>query len=271
MHDDLDFFSSPFGNLRPRTWRSRRTGWLTDIIFDTRLRLNRSARNLQNAIDRSTVDSVLIVGIEVPSRKDDIHRVIASLSRTRHRVEAAVGEMGNRGKFENINLILGDRNLDRYDWIIIIDDDMTTPPGLLDQCIFLSRLADLRLFQPAHKFQSYAAFELSHRQWNSFVRITHFAEIGPMTGFHKSTFSTLLPFPPNRMGYGLDVYWSELCRSNGWNVGIVDALPIRHLRPVARSYGQETAIQEGRELFRKFGIDRAKEEILRTVKVYREI
>ncbi len=271
MTDDQDFFSSPFGNLKPRTWRSRRTGKLPDLAFGLRLRLNRSMRRLDQAIEAAPVRRVLLIGVEVPSRPDDIHQVIRALSRTRHDVSSVVVEMGDRGKFENINLALTRQPLEGFDWGIIVDDDITTPPGLLDRCIHVAEAADLRLFQPAHRFESYAAFELSHRYWNSLARITHFVEIGPLTGLHRSTFATLLPFPPTRMGYGLDLQWSELARANGWNIGFVDAVSIRHLRPVGRSYGRFDAVEEGRDFLRAHGITRRKEEVLTTVKVIRKL
>lgn len=271
MTDDQDFFSSPFGNLRPRTWRSRRTGKLPDLAFELRLRLNRSMRQLDQAIEAAPVRRLLLIGVEAPSRPGDIHTVIEGLSRTRHTVASVVVEMGDRGKFENINLALTRQPLDGYDWAIIVDDDITTPPGLLDLCIHVAEAADLRLFQPAHKFESYAAFELSHRYWNSLARITHFVEIGPLTALHRSTFSALLPFPPTRMGYGLDLHWSEIARANGWNIGFVDAMPIQHLRPVGRTYGRLDAIEEGRSFLRAHGIDRSKEEVLKTVKVIRAL
>lgn len=271
MPKPLDFFSNPFGNLRPRTWRSRRIGWITDAIFNMRLLLNPGRRGLWDVINASPIQNVLIIGIEVPSRPTAIHKVIAGLTVSRHQITIAVTEMGNRSKFENINHAIAGKNLQLFDWIVIVDDDMTTPLGLLDESIFLAKMADLRLFQPAHKFQSYAAFEISHRHWNSLVRQTHFTEIGPMTVLHKSTFNALLPFPDAGMGYGLDVYWSEICRKNDWKIGIVDATPIRHLNPVARAYGQEKAVEEGRGFLAHMSINQHKEEILRTVKVWRSI
>ena len=37
-----------------------------------------------------------------------------------------------------------------------------------------------------------------------------------------------MPFPPLRMGWGLDSHWAALARENGWRLGVVDATPIRH-------------------------------------------
>ena len=68
-----------------------------------------------------------------------------------------------------------------------------------------------------------------------------------MTAFHRDTFSTLLPFPALRMGWGLDAHWSALARERGWRIGIVDATPVGHtLRPAADSYPREAATAEAR-------------------------
>ena len=69
-------------------------------------------------------------------------------------------------------------------------------------------------------------------------------EIGPLTAFHRSVAAELLPFPPLRMGWGLDAHWGGLAQERGWRLGVVDATPIRHeprdgerLRPRGRARG----------------------------------
>jgi hypothetical protein len=109
-------------------------------------------------------------------------------------------------------------------------------------------------------------YEVSQRHWNSIVRTTHFIEIGPITGLHRSTFANLLPFQQAKMGYGLDLYWSEIARANDWNIGVIDASPISHLRPIAAAYDQSKAIEEAQEFLRQHGVARKKEEILCTLK-----
>jgi hypothetical protein len=76
------------------------------------------------------------------------------------------------------------------------------------------------------------------------ARTTSFVEIGPVTALHRDTFATLLPFPNLHMGWGLDVHWAALAAERGWPLGIVDATPIRHTRPVASAYPRERAVAE---------------------------
>ena len=60
------------------------------------------------------------------------------------------------------------------------------------------------------------------------MRETAFVEIGPVSAFHATTFSALLPFPPLRAGWGLDAHWAAIAQAHEWPIGIVDATPIRH-------------------------------------------
>jgi hypothetical protein len=72
-------------------------------------------------------------------------------------------------------------------------------------------------------------------------------EIGPVFALHASTFGVLLPFPPLRVGWGLDSHWSAVAREHAWKQGVIDATPVRHgLRLIASSYDRSGAVQEAR-------------------------
>lgn len=260
-----DFFGSTFGTLSRFSWRNRRIGPLTDFLFDARLRFNPQRRQSRRVAASGPVCRVLITTVQVPGREADAARVLEGLAQTRHRVDFAPIAMGDRGKFDNVNAALEQFDLRQYDWVIVTDDDITTPAGFLDECLHLAALGDLKIFQPAHRFHSYATFKLTQRQWNRLARITHFVESGPLTAFHRDAAAALIPFPSMRWAWGLDVYWSEIARREGWNIGIIDAVPIRHLRPIANAYGFFTAMEEAERFLGQRGIDRPKEDILRTV------
>src|SRR5205085_6742958 len=80
------------------------------------------------------------------------------------------------------------------------------------------------------------------------VREMRFVEIGPVTAFRRDAASELLPFPPLRYGWGLDLAWGAIARERGWRCGVVDALPVRHERArIALTYSPDAAIAEARE------------------------
>ena len=68
------------------------------------------------------------------------------------------------------------------------------------------------------------------------ARRTRFVEIGPVTAIRADAFDALLPFPDLQMGWGLDAYWSALAAEHGWKLGVIDAVPVRHVQPVAAAY-----------------------------------
>ncbi len=129
-----------------------------------------------------------------------------------------------------------------------MDDDIVLPPGnFLDSFLFLVERFALDLAQPAHRLASHAAWRVTRRHGGDVVRETRFVEIGPLTAFARSTFSTLLPFPDLRMGWGLDLHWAALARERDWRCGVIDATPIAHrAAPAASAYSREQALAEAR-------------------------
>ena len=70
-------------------------------------------------------------------------------------------------------------------------------------------------------------------------------EIGPVTAFGRAVSNELLPFPPLRMGWGLDSYWGALARERGWRLGVVDATPVTHrAATVGSAYPRDDAEAE---------------------------
>jgi hypothetical protein len=212
-----------------------------EVATGRRLRLMRSAR--QHPPRRH----VLVVGIERPEYRPLTTAIRRELDRSRHQVEVRLAPPGERGKFENLNALLADHPAQEHDWLLVIDDDVVLPGGFLDRFLFLAERFELSLAQPAHRLTSHAAWEVTRRQPRSAVRETSFVEIGPVTAFASRAFSRLLPFPPLRMGWGLDVHWAALARARGWRCGVVDAVAIRHsAAPAASAYSREAAIAEAR-------------------------
>ena len=190
---------------------------------------------------------VLVLAAE----REDVPNVLAAarieLLSSHHEVRFESTPVGERGKFENLDLLLERTPLDGFDWLLVLDDDVALPGGFLDGFVFLAERFDLAMAQPAHRWRSHAAWNVTRRRPFSLVRETAFVEIGPICALRAETFETLLPFPALRFGWGLDAHWSALAQARGWRQGVVDATPIRHgLRRIASSYDPADAIDEGR-------------------------
>ncbi len=190
---------------------------------------------------------VLVLCVARPEHSALVRGIGVELERSRHQVQLCLAAPGDRGKFENLNQLLDSHPADACDWLFVLDDDIVLPHGFLDRFLLLAERFELDLAQPAHRRASHAAWQVTRRRRHSLVRETSFVEIGPVTAFARSTFSTLLPFPDLRMGWGLDMHWAALAREHGWHCGVLDAVPIRHrAAPAASAYSRDQALEEAR-------------------------
>jgi GT2 family glycosyltransferase len=242
---------------------------VADVLLDALAVARLEPRRLRRAARRWPRRRVLALGIERTDRENVLAAARAELLRSRHHVEFESVDVGGRGKFENLNALLDAHAVVGYDWLLAVDDDVVLPPGFLDVFLFLAERFGLALAQPAHRRRSHAAFDVTRRQAGSVARETAFVEIGPVVAFSAVTFDTLLPFPPLRIGWGLDAHWSAIARKRGWRIGVVDATPVRHgLRPIAGAYSREDALAEARAFLAERPYTRAA-EAGRTVAVHR--
>ena len=130
------------------------------------------------------------------------------------------------------------------DWLVIVDDDVLLPRGFLDRFLLLAERFGFELAQPAHAFASHAAWDVTRRRPGVLAHRTRFVEIGPVTALSARAAAVLLPFPDLQMGWGLDARWSAIAAERGWPIGVIDATPVRHLKPVASAYPRDAAIAE---------------------------
>src|SRR5262249_6393725 len=172
-----------------------------------------------------------------------VARLRRELLRSRHDVSVRfVAPAPGAGKWRNVNAALA--GAPAADWLLIVDDDVVLPRGFLDRFLALTEAFGFELAQPAHAFASHAAWDVTRRRPGVLARRTRFVEIGPVTALSSRAAQTLLPFPDLQMGWGLDGRWSALAADHGWPIGVIDATPVRHLRPVATTYPRDAAIAE---------------------------
>jgi hypothetical protein len=241
-----DFLSGTSGQV----WGIRATSraLVRDAVCDAAALARLERWRLARAARTTPQRRVLALSIERQGVPTLLPAARRELERSRHQVQFVSAMAGDRGKFENLDLLLERHPAAGHDWLVVIDDDVALPAGFLDAFLFLAERFGLRLAQPAHRWRSHAAVPVTRRRPGSVVRETGFVEIGPVTALHAVTFGELLPFPPLQAGWGLDAHWSALAAQRGWTLGVVDATPVRHgLRRTASAYDREAAVVEGRE------------------------
>jgi hypothetical protein len=240
--------------------RRRTRARLRDLADDSAAALTRERRRVARAAAQLPRRRVHVLGIYAADGADSMARTVAELRDPHHDVQVSLGALGatdpqlathtklakleGAGKFANLNRLL-EGTPGPADWTLVVDDDVELPRGFLGRFLACAEDFGLQLAQPAHRHTSHAAWAVTRRVRWTVARRTHLVEIGPVTAFHSSVAAALLPFPPLRMGWGLDAYWGGLGREHGWRLGVVDATPIRHesRRPASR-YDRGAAIAE---------------------------
>jgi GT2 family glycosyltransferase len=237
---DPDYLSGRSGTLGRRALLA---GRLQDLRADGRTVATR--RRLAKQARHEPKRCVLVLSVVRPQNARAAAEVERELNASHHDTELRlVPPAEGAGKWANLNAALIAHPPHGFDWLLIVDDDVELPRDFLDVFISLAERHGFRLAQPAHAFASHAAWEVTRRQPGLTARRTRFVEIGPVTAIRADAFDALLPFPDLQMGWGLDAYWSALAAERGWEVGIIDALPIRHVRPVAAEYPRDAAMAE---------------------------
>ena len=145
--------------------------------------------------------------------------------------------------------------------MLIIDDDIAVPNAFLDLILYFAGVNNFKLAQPAHRFLSYKSFKITERRWGVQARRTSYVEIGPVTLLHKDTFADLVPFPSLRWCWGVDVFWAHVAKRRNWGMGIIDAAPIRHLRPVGSAYNMSAARDEAIEFLNSQRVTLSRAEV----------
>ena len=237
---DPQYLSGRSGTLGRRTalagaLRDARAGALG---LPARARVRRAAR-------RAPRRRVHVVGVARAENARTVARLRAELGRSRHDVALHLAPPApGAGKWANVNAALADAPLGDADWLVIVDDDVVLGRGFLDRFLLLAERFGFELAQPAHAFASHAAWDVTRRRPGVLAHRTRFVEIGPVTALSARAAAVLLPFPDLQMGWGLDARWSAIAAEHGWPVGVIDATPVRHLRPVATAYPRDAAIAE---------------------------
>jgi hypothetical protein len=241
LPDPMAVSSGVHGTVAGKRGSARRAG---DRALDAWLVVSGTQRRIGALAKRVPLRDVLVAAVHAPDSRQ-IGPALDELRASRHNVRVAAGSTADLpgGKFENLAVLLGGEPA--ADWTLVIDDDVLLPRGFLDGLVALAEVFEFELAQPAQSLASHAAWSSARRVAFTVARQTNFVEIGPVTAFSSVAASELLPFPPLKMGWGLDLHWGAVAHERGWKIGVIDALPVRHeTRPVGGSYSPADATAE---------------------------
>ena len=226
---------------------------IEDFLLDEAMRIRTAAILRHPAFTALPRRRILAVGLESSRRPGALSGIFARMQSERHDMVFDQKGVEDKGKLENTNILLARHDLSTFDWVWTVDDDVALPDHYTDIFTFLAEFAELKIARPAHRAKSHTSYGVTRRHYKALMRETSFVEVGPITAFHKDSFADVFPLPNLRYGWGLDLSWPMLARKRGWRIGIVDAVPMEHLNPVATTYDIEAAVTEAKAYMGEHG------------------
>jgi glycosyltransferase involved in cell wall biosynthesis len=232
--------------------------------------------------------SVLVAGVYLANQENVIEHIIDHMKRSKYhtvtqrwaalfgeapseevKAVTAFGSMEAVPKFVMLNRILSGEALERYDYVVLCDDDVLLPTDFLDAFLFLQEKYDFAVAQPARTHNSYIDHPFVERFDGLNARRTRFVEIGPLVSIRRDAFSALLPFDESSyMGWGYDFVWPCIIENMGLRMGIIDAAPIDHsIRSPVENYNYDEA-NKSQEAYLSKNPHLSKDEAFRILESY---
>ena len=119
----------------------------------------------------------------------------------------------------------------QYDYIALFDDDLAASPDDINRLFSLSAANQLRLAQPSLSHDSYFTYAgfLHQRSW----QLRYMTQIEMMCPvFRRDALEAVLPL--FGLGYesGIDLVWCKVLNSSMRDCAVIDAVQVRHCKPV---------------------------------------
>lgn len=173
-------------------------------------------------------------------------------------------------KWQGIAAVVAENRdaLDAYDAVWLPDDDLAVTPEVIDRLFDAFHRLNLALAQPALADGSYFSYEWLLESRRFFARFTNFVEVMAPVFSREALRACAGTFAESLTGWGLDVVWPTILGSPKDRIGVIDAAPVLHTRPIATgdwyrrlpvAPGEEkrqTALRHGVELpyrYRQYG------------------
>ena len=154
-------------------------------------------------------------------------------------IDESVAELGEitRGvgagtRFQLLNRLIAMRP-STTEWLVVVDDDINFTRGSIDAAVGLAAAAEFDICSVSHSRWSYLSWGCTLHQIRAIARLTRYVEQGPCLVISPAAQQSILPFPEDMgMGWGIEAEWA---RHQELRLGILDAVHLRHLRPVMKS------------------------------------
>jgi hypothetical protein len=149
-----------------------------------------------------------------------------------------------------------------YEYICFPDDDLLWNKQDINQFFDITRRFNLTLTQPSLTLDSFASHQITLHNPNYLIRLTNYVEVMAPCFERQALRRCAESFDETLSGWGLEFLWSKLLDSNMKRFGIIDAVQMRHTRPlggplynILKKKGLSPGMEE-QELFRRHDIQR---------------
>ena len=127
---------------------------------------------------------------------------------------------------ENPNLV------ENYRYIWLPDDDLMASAAAIARLFEICEARGLEAAQPALTWDSHISHAITLRTAGNLLRYTNFVEIMAPCLSRDMLRRALPLFARNQSGWGLDLAWHRLAERKERGLAIIDAVTVRHTRPV---------------------------------------
>lgn len=133
-------------------------------------------------------------------------------------------------KFKRARALLPE--LSRYEAVWFPDDDISVTPAGVERLFETFHALDMLLAQPSLADGSYVSHEITRWNGSFVVRFTNFVEaMCPL--FSRAALQACAPsFDQSVSAFGLDEVWARILGDPRDRVGMIDAAPVVHTRPI---------------------------------------
>jgi hypothetical protein len=139
------------------------------------------------------------------------------------------------GKWDGLYVLFADSDLlDRYDYIWLPDDDIAATKEDVNTIFDMMRRYGLEVAQPALTRDSYFTHFVCMQCPGFTLRYSNFVEIMVPCVTAGLLAKVLDDFRESESGFGMDTIWTRLSDDPHNKAAILDAIAVRHTRPVGK-------------------------------------
>ncbi|WP_456684559.1 DUF707 domain-containing protein [Bradyrhizobium sp. P5_C11_2] len=139
-----------------------------------------------------------------------------------------------------------------YDYVAFPDDDIQMSWRDINHMFEIARCHNLALCQPAVHPASFFSHQITVQQADKRLRFTNFVEV-MFPIFSRSALGRCQgSFLLSGSSWGLDQLWPRLLGGHRYQIGIIDAVAVKHMRPVGNSYDIAGAFADKHRLIQTF-------------------